>query len=371
MKQILDLVVGSQYLVSFNYPEIDPAKALTAAVFAVYSTTNPTTPIFSSAITTTASAEGHITENGATFYVGRGTFIVSAVKTALLEAKKQYLYTLQATLGSDPPAILEKGVLLPLTSKADFAEAFHSSAGGAVKNLNDRYVRLIDNYLDSLLGTFRELRVWDEHVRRDANDPKRLISTWPQWNHRHRPEIFDGQNQAVPFYKLKFDYEKGTFSVDGDSGHSDYFATYRFNYFPAKLLQAYIDLTLQELNVSSIQGRRVVYEAVDQTPEWYDAPLVFGALAKAYKKLQLDSALWVNSLIWKDIGSGSSVAGDMAAYYSGKLDVAMESLNLDNSIGRASSAFELFRYVGFAPYGSASSSSPSRAVWGYRGGFGV
>jgi len=371
MKQILDLVVGSQYSIKFNYPEIAPEKPITQAVFAVYLPTDVVTPLFSVAITTTASAVGQITENGGSFFVGRGEFKVSEANTTLLEANKQFLYTLQMTLGADSPQIIEKGFLVPLASKADYAEAFHSSAGGALKNINSRYVRLIDNYLDSVLGTFRELQVWDEHVRRDGNDPKRLVSTWEKWNHRHRPEIFDGQNNAVPFYKLNFDYEKGTFAVEGDSGYSDYFATYRFNYFPAKLLQSYIDLTLQELNVSSISGRRVVYDSIDSTPEWYDAPLVFGVLAKAYKKLQLDSTLWRNSLIWKDIASGSTVAGEMASYYSTRLDAAMESLNLDNSIAAPTTAFQIFRYVGFAPYGAAAGGSRSRSVWGYRGGFGA
>jgi hypothetical protein len=278
-----------------------------------------------------------------------------------LQPQTEYTYKVYTTLsGEERPRLHEAGTLTPrsaddlspLTAKHSLAEA----AGEGTTRVRN----LIDNYLDVILHEFRQLKVWDEHARRSANNPKLLHLTYQNLNPTFPTEVFNGQNERIPDIDYTILHKQGLLRVHTDSGNDDYFVTYSFNYFPAPELQSLLELTLQELNLSGGQGGApggflTYYTDINTAPAYWDAALVFGAASKAFRRLAVDSGLWKNYLIWVSDNNGPNLAREYADYYQAELDSIKSQLKRIFLIARPTIAFQAFRTRGWGAMGLGSS----------------
>jgi len=213
---------------------------------------------------------------------------------------------------------------------------------------SSRTDKLIDDYLDGILEEFRQLQVWDEQARRTTTDPMTLAITYRPINTGFTPEIYDGQNRIVPPLNTTVSLADGTFSVSTDDGQQDYFVTYRFNYFPADLLQQFLKVSLLEINATATAATYVTsYDSIDAAPAYFDGPLVVGALAKAYQRLATDSMIWKNFLIWQDGNRAQEIAGQAAQYYNGLYTELRTGAKFGKFIAKPSEYYALFRVSGF------------------------
>lgn len=216
---------------------------------------------------------------------------------------------------------------------------------------------IINEYVDVLLHDFRQLTVWDEHARRDGNDPTLLRLTYGNWNKDYQIGIYNSQNNRIPAMSAYIDPVEGTVRIDNDSGYDDYFITYQFDMFPPKDLEILVRLKLQELNVlgAAEGGYLTNYRNIDEAPGYWDGPLALGVVAEAFKRLQSDGSLWKNYLIWQNGAEGQRIAGDMAAqYFNMYLDMS-KSLKKQHLIAKPTSTFDLFQSVGFGFYSAGGS----------------
>jgi hypothetical protein len=302
--------------------------------------------------------QGQITDNGAN---GVGTIVFNLPATLDLQPKTGYTYRIYtAATGEDQPQLLEAGTLTP-RSADDLSPttAKHSHAEAAGEGTT-RVRNLIDNYLDVILHEFRQLKVWDEHARRSANNPQLLYLTYQNLNPTVQAEVFNGQNEHLPQTHYTIDHKNGTLRVHNDTGYDDYFVTYSFNYFPAPELQSLLELTLQELNLSGGQGGApggflTYYTDINTAPAYWDAALVFGAASKAFRRLAVDSGLWKNYLIWVSDNNGPNLAREYADYYQAELDSIKSQLKRIFLIARPTIAFQAFRTRGWGAMGLGSS----------------
>lgn len=221
---------------------------------------------------------------------------------------------------------------------------------------SERVVRLVDDYLDSVLHDFRQLRVWDEHARRDGNDPTILRVTYKPVSSNFTPEVYDAQNTAIATAGVTWDYPNGEFSVTADDGDQDYFVTYEFNQFPATDLEAMLNLTLMEINSSAEPGTHLTdYETIEDAPTYWDGPLVIGTLAKCFRRLATDGSLWANFLIWQDGATGQQIAQQASQEYQTLFDDLRKSVKRTHHIAQLTSTFSYFRAIGFGGIGLYSS----------------
>lgn len=212
----------------------------------------------------------------------------------------------------------------------------------------ERTDRIINSYLDSILHDFRQLRVWEEHLRRSGDDGLTLRATYQNWNESAAPELYTGLNDQVLSANFTVNFEAGTLTVNGDSGVDDYFATYEFNLFPANDLKNLIDLSLQEINATVETGGHLTsYTDVDQAPEYYDAAITMGVAAKAFQRLARESNLWKNNLIWVDGQSAQGAVSTMATDFQRQFEALKVGVKKGRFLAKPGTLFNSFRGKGF------------------------
>jgi len=265
--------------------------------------------------------------------------------TADLVPSKLYYYEISALLSTGENNVVETGTLIGLKkgqpNKAVTTNAKAANTGSA------RVDRIINEFLEVILSDFRQIKVWDEHVRRVSYDRNILQATYRHWN-EIPIEVFDGQNNPIESNQITVNYDDGTIKVASDTGDQDYFVTYEFDLFPARDLQAFCSLKLQELNVLGTDGTHLTsYQDIDGTPLYWDAAITLGVAAEAYKRLSVNSGLWRNALIWRDGTEGQNLASQTADYYSTLYLEAAKGLKKGHFIGSPTTAYDAFVSRGF------------------------
>lgn len=209
--------------------------------------------------------------------------------------------------------------------------------------------RLVNAYLDTILHDFRQVRVWEEHAKRTGDDLLTLSLTYKPINELATTnEIWRFDNTRVLDTDVTWDHNNSSFTVSGDDGNQDYFATYTFTFFSNAELINLLNLTVQEVNLASDAGLHVTtYESIEDTPTYWDAPIVFGAAAKAFRRLQTETAFWHNRLIWADGTEGPNLAVASADYYQSLFDKAAVNTKRIRYLAAATDAWLIFRNVGF------------------------
>jgi hypothetical protein len=268
---------------------------------------------------------------------------------------KYYYYIYQTTVQNPELQIQENGTFSPVDPRNVLQRASVTSA--APSNFGARSDRIINVYADTILHDFRQVKVWDEQVRRTAVNDYLLCSAYQNWNPSFFPEVVDGQNERVPQGDLFFDYTNGLMRVDSDDGAETYYVTYVFDLFPPQDLKNFLDLTLQELNVAGadVGGHITTYKDVDSTPQYWDAPLTFGVVSKAFRRIATDSVFWKNFLIWVEGNNGASLARESSEYYQNLFLEISKSIKKVHYIAAPSPAFSVFESLGFGQLGINSS----------------
>ena len=341
---IPDMVVGSLYKIQRRYQGIPVGGKLTAANFLVKDTesTSDTDSLINISVTETNTFDGVVSDTGETTHTSVVDFIVSGLLTATLVAGRSYYYRIKVTTDYAGVITAEEGQIVPLTEITDKGTASSTNADGIGSTYSDRVKNLIDTYLDNVLHDFRQVRVWDEHARRSGDDGKTLMLTYQNWNSAFVPQVFDGNNNQVVSSKVKVDYRKGLVTVDDDTGYNDYFITYEFDLFPPKDLLAFLNISLQEINATAEQNTHLNnYTSIDGTPQFWDAPLVYGASAKAFKRLSTDGIFWKNFLIPQDGVAGQQLAADACEYYTAQFDDLRHSVKRGKYLATPSSSYSL------------------------------
>ncbi len=149
--------------------------------------------------------------------------------------------------------------------------------------------------------------------------------------------------------ELTIDYENGTIQVESDDGNQDYFVTYEMNLFPSDQLWALVRLSLMEINASAQLGTYLTsYENIDDAPVFWDAPLVYGAAAKAFRRLQTDGTLWKNFLIWQEGAPGQQIASEASSFYQTQYDELRQSVKMGKFLARPGLLYNSFTVKGFS-----------------------
>ena len=255
-----------------------------------------------------------------------------------------------------------------------YSPTAYSTYADAVVTVGGRSQLIIDGFLDAILGDYRQLKVWDEHARRNANDPTKLRLTYEYINQFTTPEVYDGQNQLIDFSEVDFDFRNGLFSVLTDDGNQDYFATYTFNFFPEPILRMYLQQTVLNINfigVGAGGGYLTNYTTIEETPASWDGLIALGAAALAWKRLATNVVLWRNWLIFSgDTGEGVEAPGgqaamqaanDAATYYQGLFDTYAAATKFDRFVIPPTEMWEVFATTGFGSYGHIGTGNQ---VWG-------
>jgi len=266
-----------------------------------------------------------------------------------------------------PPSMLPPPPALPLPGPGDpgySSEVAYSTYADACITVGGRASLIIDGFLDAILGDYRQLKVWDEHARRKANDPFQLQLTYEYLNHFTTPEIYDGQNMPVDFSQVSFDFRNGLFSVAGDDGTQDYFCTYTFNFFPEPILRMYMQqvvLIMNFIGAGAGGGYITNYTTLEETPATWDGLIALGAASLAWKRLATNGVLWRNWLIFEgDVGEGVTAPGgaaaqqaanDAASFYQGMFDSYAAATKFDRYVIPPTQYWEIFATTGFGSYG--------------------
>lgn len=351
MPAIEDLVKGSGYVFNRRVTGIPSGSQILTANIQILTKELNGTSVLSLDITPTVSSAGQIIDDGSVSGVGAMKFELSSSNTSNLTAASYYY---RMTVTSDFAGIftLEEGTILPLFEGTDNTTALSTNASSSSRSLSARVRNLIDSYLDTIIHDFRQLRVWDEHARRSANDPSRLWLTYQNWNRSFSPQVFDAGNNAIPPSLLQIDYKEGSLTVEGDDGNQDYFVTYEMNLFPSEQLYALLNLTLMEINSTAEAGTHLTYyDSLDNAPPFWDGPLVFGAVAKAFRRLQTDGTLWKNFLIWQEGTNGQQIASEASSYYQAQFSELSKSLKRGQFLAGPGSLYQLFTSKGFGGVG--------------------
>jgi hypothetical protein len=347
MSDLLDLTIGQTYRINRRFSGIPDNSTVSDATLIVRQKEQDTVNIFQKTITTVESGDGYISDDGANGILVL-YFDLSASETGNLSNKRPFYYKITYNETYNQDAVLDEGLIYPVSEITDRGKALSTNADGSRGVYSARVSKLIDEYLDTIIHDFRQLRVWDEHARRTSPDTKKLVLTYQNWNTAFEPEVFNGNNESIKSSLLQVDYENGYLIVENDDGNQDYFITYETNLFPANQLKSFLDLTLMEINSSAQQGTYLTnYPTIDATPENWDAALVFGAASKVFKRLQSDGTLWKNFLIWQDGQGGQALAGDSADYYNNQFNDIKQSLKMGKFISKPGSLYNAFLNKGF------------------------
>jgi len=308
--------------------------------------------------------------------IGTGTGLVTALAatnltggnggTTDLTAGTTYYYRITTfTTQDESDQLLESGTIITRSETDTTPIVAITTTARAAQTASPRVNNLIDAYLDAMLHDFRQLRVWDEHARRVSNDSTLLRLTYRNINPRFFPEVWNGQNQPLEANDFEIEYDAGTVRItsptskNADDGFEDYFVTYEFDMFPARDLEIFLDLTLQELNIAGAANGGFItdYANIDDAPLNWDGPLVSGALVKAFRRLASDSGLWKNYLIWSDGAqtAGPQIATESAAFFNDQYTNLQASIKQLHLLARPTEAFNLFQQVGFGFFAVAGS----------------
>ena len=268
---------------------------------------------------------------------------------------------------ADPAPLPPPPVALPLPVPGDpryISDTSYVTYSDACVTVGGRMALIIDGFLDSILGDYRQLRVHDEHGRRIATNPLKLRLTYEYLNKYTTPEIFDGNNEPISFDLVDFDFRNGIFSVAGDDGRQDYFCSYTFNFFPEKILRMFCEQTVLEMNfVGAGAGGGFIthYTALEETPKTWDGLIALGAAAKAWKRLATQTVLWRNWLIFEgDVGEGVTAPGgaaaqqaanDAAQFYQVMYDTYAAATKFEKYVALPTDTWLIFANTGFGSWG--------------------
>jgi hypothetical protein len=350
MSKIKDLVVGSPYEIQRRVTGVPAGGELQNSnlIIKLKEETSDGDAILNIAISEVSGASGHISDNGSQSGVANLKFSLTSVNTGLLQAKKTYYYKITVFTDYAGSSTIEEGELEPLEQNSDLLTATSTSADALGLPYSPRVQKLVNVYLDSILHDFRQLRVWDERVRRSGNDPRVLQLTYGNWNWAFPPQVYDINNDPVSPSELQIDYKKGHVLVASDNGHNDYFITYEFNLFPSEQLLAFLELSLMEINSTAEPGTHLTaYETLDAAPLFWDGPLVYGAAAKAFRRMHTDGSLWRNFMIWQEGNNGSSIASEASTYYQTQFDDLRKAVKRAYYLAGPTGAYDMFRNTGF------------------------
>jgi hypothetical protein len=289
---------------------------------------------------------------------GSGTPLVQSLESGLLQVGN--LSSPPTPPGSPPPPPPPIPPLVLPGSPGYSSETAYTSYANACETVTGRTALVIDGFVDAIIGAYRQLKVWDEHARRRADNPTRLQLTYEYINKFTPIEIYDSNNNPVttsvthPFDPIvypgpttsvpgrlllkdpslllsppisppvsppvsppspslpvmalaDFDYRNGNFSINGDDGNQDFFVTYTFDFFPENMLVMFVNQTVYELNfIGAGPGTYVTnYTSIESIPETWLGLVALGVAAKAWKRLATDIPIWRNFLIFDgDTGDG-------------------------------------------------------------------
>lgn len=349
-KIIRNFIIGDTLTISRRVPIPSVGNSLVSAVFTVSTTTpTPTSPIFSVTVDSTQTSSGQVIDSGAQPpNISQMLFQLSSTQTLQLSPNTLYGYIITATFNDNSTATFESGYIIGGSSFSGVSYTAKTTTAPASIFVGGRTANIIDNYLDAILGDYRQLKVWDEHARRTSPDPLTFKLTYEHLNPSAPVEVFNGQNQVIDPRLVSVDYGFGTFFVIGDDGNQDYYVTYHFDFFPEEVLSAYVNQTLQEINVSAEAGTYITnYDTVDASPTAWDGVITSGAAAKAFRRLATDGLLWRNFLIFQDGSAAQQMAVDAAQSYSTFYDSLRFSVKRAYYLALPSDAFTLFTNTGF------------------------
>jgi hypothetical protein len=252
----------------------------------------------------------------------------------------------------------------------------YSTYANSCVTVNGRAALIIDGFLDAILGDYRQLKVWDEHARRTANDPFKLRLIYEYLNTFTTPEIYDGYNNAINPDEVTFDFRNGVFSVASDDGNQDYFCTYTFNFFPEPILRMYMQQTVLNMNfigAGAGGGYITNYQNLEQTPPAWDGLIALGSAALAWKRLATNISLWRNWLIFEgDVGEGvqspggaaaQQAANDAATYYQSMFDSYAAATKFDRFVIGPTQTWQVFATTGFGSFGMIGQLGTENQIW--------
>jgi hypothetical protein len=345
---IRHFVIGDAITLYRRYPGQTDTNPVVSAAFSIQLT--PTsTPILSKTVTITPTVDGEVTLDGSLDpFVAEVIFKLSSVDTALLSPAKNYLYKIVLTLQDNNTHTVEGGSIRGEASFSSGTFTAKTTTAPASMFVGGRTANIIDSWLDAILSDFRQLKVWDEHARRTGEDPLTFKLAYENLNPAGSLELNDGNNNRIFLTNLHLNYADGSFYVSEDDGNQDYFLTYQFNLFPEQDLTAFLEQTLQEINISSEAGSYLTgYRTIEEAPASWDGILAIGAAAKAFRRLATNSALWRNSLIFRDGTAGQQIVADAATQYSTFFESTRLSVKRGQFLAPPSQYYELFRNSGF------------------------
>lgn len=345
---IRNFVAGDDHEIKRRVTGLATGETVSAAEFEVKENVSDVTPTFSKSITVTdVPGTGQIEDNGATTLIAVLRFDLESADTTLLTAGTLFYYSIQVTIGAETKTI-ETGRIIASEEFTDTLETADTTTAPKSLLYPTRTANLIDGPLDAILHDFRQLKVWDEHVRRAGDDPLRLVSTFRNWNPTVPIEVIDGNNIEVSPANLLINYQGGTLVVTTDDGDQDYFVTYTFNMFPEIDFYNFLYISLHEINSSAEVGTYLTgYATIEATPQHWDGPLVMGAIAKAFNRLATDGTLWKNWLVWQEGNNGQQIAAQAAQYYQNSFDSLRNSVKRGHYLAGPTSTFDIFRNTGF------------------------
>ncbi len=277
----------------------------------------------------------------------------------------QYLYQITLDLSDNTQLTQETGSIATRNSLSTTLTFTLMSGARAAESGSVRSDTILNSYVDANIEMFRRLKCWDMEGRRYGNDPNLIITPYRRWNATFTPEVYDDQNNPVPYSLVSVDFDAGTVRVADEAGYETYYVTFCFDYFGPDVLKAFLGQTLQELNIAGSENRYTTdYATVDATPLSWDGPLALGVLVKCYRRLGLDAGLWGTRNIWADGAGGQALALEIAAAADASLSELKRGLKWGRFISKPTQAYAATLASGFGFFGGYGSR------FGGIGGFG-
>jgi len=228
-----------------------------------------------------------------------------------------------------------------VVTSADAAQTGSAKANG-----------LIDGPIDAILHNFRQLPLWDEHVRRGPGGD--FYVSYKPINTDGYFEVYDAYNNLIDpsNYTVTPAAGKITIATD-DTASGDYFISYEANLFPASDLYQLMIATMYEINGIVPDGGHQVtsYNGIDEVPATFDGALVAGTVTKAFGRLLSDSGLWLDSYIWADAEAGKSQAQSQIDWYKDLFIRLAEGAKRQAALALPTPAYTAFSSFGLGFYG--------------------
>ncbi len=161
-----------------------------------------------------------------------------------------------------------------------------------------RYDHIIDTLLTPRLIAFRQTIVHDE--------PSTLMPdmvTWKQtygnWNSTY-PFIYTRNGSEIVAASF-VDYLMGQFQAGPVATGDNFRCTYCFDYFPAIVLQGYLDTVVDIVNTGAF-GPPTGY-SIETMPAWWDGVVADLTIAMCMERLITDYTIWRGRLIFAISGN--------------------------------------------------------------------